>query len=99
MGRTPPRLQTCFGAIHFKREAALAPIASNSATNGPENVVIGPRAQARPKMLASENFLKRAACAPLPRALHPEAQPSRQEPVGSGSRTAALQNPSRRHEF
>ena len=99
MGRAPPRLKNHFGAMSFERESKRAATASNSAANGPEYVATGPCAQAHTKMPASEKTCKRAACAPLPRASHPEAHPSRHEPVGSGSRTAALQKKNRRHEF
>ena len=75
MGRAPPRLKNHFGAIKFKRQSKRAANASDGAANGPENVAIGPRAQAHPKMSASHFLRKRAACAPLPRALHPEAHP------------------------
>ncbi len=75
MGRAPPRLKNHFGAINFEPESKRAAIASDSAANGPENVAIGLLAQARSKMSASNFFRKRAACAPLPRALHPEAHP------------------------
>ena len=99
MGRAPPRFKNHFGAITFERQSKRAAIASDSAANEPEDVAIGPRAQARPKMFAPDLFCKRVACAPLPRALHPEAQPSRHEPVRSGSRTAAPPKIFRRSNF
>jgi hypothetical protein len=55
VGRAPPRSKNHFGAITFKRESKRAAIASDSAANGPEDVAIGPLAQARSKMIAPEN--------------------------------------------
>ena len=99
VGRAPPRLKNHFGAINFERQSQRAAIASDSAANRPEDVAIGPRAQARPKMFAPDFVGKRAACAPLPRALHLDAQPSRHEPVRSGSRIAAPQKIFRRSKL
>ena len=64
MGRAPPRLINHFGAINFERQSKQAAIASDSGTNGPEDVATGPRAQARPKIFAPDIFLE--ACGMRP---------------------------------
>ncbi len=56
MGRAPPHLKNHFGAITFERESKRAAIASDSAPNGPEDVAIGPLAQARSKIIAPEKI-------------------------------------------